>query len=419
MLPAALRGWTRAQKHVVAASYLGWTLDAFDFFLVVFVITDIAKEFAVDVKSVTVALFLTLAFRPLGAFVFGRLADRYGRKLVLMIDIALYAILAFASAFAPNLIAFLCIRAIFGIAMGGEWGIGASLTMETVAAESRGIVSGMLQTGYASGYLLASIAYALIFPLLGWRGLFMLGLAPALLVLYIRRNVPESPGWQSERRGATRILHVLAEHWRLAIYAIFLMTALNLLSHGTQDLYPTFLKVDHGFRPEVIGTIVVIANIGAILGGLVFGTMSQRFGRRRALMLASLLCLPAIAVWLNADAAVALAIGAFLMQFLVQGCWGIIPAHLNELSPADARGTFPGTVYQLGNLFASYAAPLQAALAVRYGSYGFALGAVAAVSALAVAFFTSIGPEAKDADMMRHPIAAVPTAAAQGPAIPG
>lgn len=394
-----LHGWTKAEKHAVAASYLGWTLDAFDFFLVVFVITDIAKEFAVDVRSVTEALFLTLALRPLGAFLFGRLADRFGRRPVLMIDVTLYAMLAFASAFAPDLAVFLCLRALFGVAMGGEWGVGASLTMETVRPELRGMVSGMLQTGYASGYLLAAIAYAALFPLFGWRVLFMLGLAPALLVLYIRRNVPESPAWHAERRSARRILDVLSAHWRLALYAIGLMTALNFLSHGTQDMYPTYLKVDHGFAPREIGSIVVIANVGAILGGLFFGTISQRYGRRRTLVVAALLCLPAVAVWLNGDAAIAVAIGAFVMQFVVQGCWGIIPAHLNELSPADARGTFPGTVYQLGNLCASYAAPLQAVLAVRYGTYGFALGAAAVVSAVAVAFFASLGREAKEVDL--------------------
>ncbi|MGH6888237.1 MAG: MFS transporter [Rhizomicrobium sp.] len=399
MLPDALRGWTKAEKHAVVASYLGWTLDAFDYFLLVFVITDIAKEFGADVKSVTYALFLTLAFRPLGALLFGRLADRFGRRPILMIDVLLYAVLAFASAFAPNLTVLLVLRALFGIAMGGEWGIGASLTMETVRPEARGIVSGILQTGYASGYLVASLAYALLFPLVGWRGLFMLGLLPALLVLYIRRNVPESAAWNAKRPSARRLLSVLAEHWQLAIYAILLMTALNFLSHGTQDLYPTFLKVDHGFNPRVIGTIVVIANIGAIFGGMIFGSISQRFGRRRALVAAALLCVPAIPVWLNSDAAVVLAVGAFLMQFVVQGCWGIIPAHLNELSPADARGTFPGTVYQLGNLFASYAAPLQAMLAVRYGSYGIALGAVAGIAAMAVAFFAGIGREAKETDM--------------------
>jgi SHS family lactate transporter-like MFS transporter len=220
-----------------------------------------------------------------------------------------------------------------------------------------------------------------------------------LLALYIRRSVPESPVWHEERRSARRILHVLAEHWRLALYAIFLMTALNYLSHGTQDLYPTFLKVDHGFSPHLTSLIVVIANIGAILGGLFFGTLSQRFGRRRMLAITALLCLPAIPLWLYGGSAAPLALGAFLMQFVVQGCWGIIPAHLNELSPSDARGTFPGTVYQLGNLFASYAAPLQVGLAIQYGSYAFALAAVTVTASLGVAFFASIGREAKDADL--------------------
>jgi MFS transporter, SHS family, lactate transporter len=395
----SLKGWTKAEKHAVAASYLGWTLDAFDYFLLVFVITDIAREFGVDVKSVTTALFLTLALRPVGAFLFGRLADRFGRRPVLMVDVVLYAVLAFVSAFSPNLVVFLSLRALFGIAMGGEWGVGASLTMETVRAEARGFVSGILQTGYASGYLIASIAYATVFPLIGWRGMFMLGIVPALLVLYIRRNVEESPGWQADRRRAGRIAGVLAAHWQLAVYAILLMTALNLLSHGTQDLYPTFLKVDRGFNPHLVGLLVVIANIGAILGGLTFGTLSQRFGRGRTLMAAALLCLPAVPLWIWSENAVSLALGAFVMQFMVQGCWGLIPAHLNELSPGDARSTFPGTVYQLGNLFASYVGPLQAALAVQYGSYGFALGAVAGAGALAVAFFASIGREAREVDM--------------------
>lgn len=395
----ALKGWTKAQKHTVAASYLGWTLDAFDFFLLVFVITDIAREFGVDVKSVTRAVFLTLAFRPLGAFILGRLADRYGRRPVLMFDVLFYAVFAFASAFSPNLTVFLILRALFGVAMGGEWGVGASLTMETVRPESRGLVSGILQTGYASGYLIAALAYGILFPMIGWRGLFMLGILPALLVLYIRRNVEESPGWNRHQAQTTRTFDVLRRHWRLAIYAILMMTALNYLSHGTQDMYPTFLKVDHGFKPHVIGTIVVIANIGAILGGVLFGTLSQRFGRRRMLIVAALLCLPAIPLWLYPESSAALATGAFVMQFMVQGCWGMVPAHLNELSPAEARGTFPGVVYQLGNLMASYAAPLQAFLAVQYGSYGFALAAVTILSAPAVAFFASVGREAKEVDM--------------------
>jgi SHS family lactate transporter-like MFS transporter len=395
----ALRGWTKAEKHAVAASYLGWTLDAFDFFLLTFVVTDIAREFGVDVKSTTEAIFLTLAFRPLGALLFGRLADRYGRRSVLMIDVGLYAVFAFASAFSPNLLVFLVLRALFGIAMGGEWGVGASLTMETIRPEARGLVSGLLQSGYPMGNLIASLAYFLLYSFVGWRGLFMLGLLPALLVLYIRRNVVESPGWDLQRAAQVRPVETLRRHWRLAIYAIFLMTALNFFSHGTQDLFPTFLKVDRGFKPHEIGIIVIVANIGAILGGIVFGTLSQRFGRRRTLIIGALLSLPVLPLWLYTDSAVALTIGAFAMQFMVQGCWGLVPAHLNELSPSEARGTFPGVVYQLGNFLASRAGPLQAGLAVQYGSYAFALAAVTVAAGLGVAFFASIGREAKDVDM--------------------
>ncbi|HEY2444164.1 MAG TPA: MFS transporter, partial [Rhizomicrobium sp.] len=274
-----------------------------------------------------------------------------------------------------------------------------SLTMESVPAESRGIVSGFLQSGYASGYLVASLAYGVLFPLIGWRGLFMLGILPALLVLYIRRNVAESPGWKRDDSGLAGTVSVLRRHWRLAVYAILLMTALNFFSHGAQDLYPTFLKVDHGFKAHAVGAIVVIANLGAILGGLIFGASSQRFGRRRMLVAGALLCLVALPLWLYSDGAPALAAGAFAVQFMVQGCWGVVPAHLNELSPAEARGTFPGVVYQLGNLFASYAAPMQAVLAVRYGSYGFALAAVTILSAIGIVLFAAIGSEAKEADL--------------------
>ena len=399
MITSAWTGWTREQKHVVAASYLGWTLDAFDFFLLTFVLTDIAKEFGSDVPSIGTATTLTLALRPVGAFLFGRLADRYGRKPILLIDVLLYAFLAFASAFSPNLVVFLVLRSLFGIAMGGEWGIGASLTMESVRPESRGLVSGILQVGYPSGFLLASIAYYLLFPHFGWRGLFMAGLLPALLVLYIRRNVAESPGWNRGRAKVGRILDVLRRHWQLAIYAVLLMTCLNLLSHGTQDTYATFLKVDHGFDPGRVSATLIVANIGAILGSLAFGTLSQRFGRRRMLVLGGLLCLPVLPVWAFSQGTLWLVAGAFVMQFMVQGCWAVIPAHLNELSPADARGTFPGLVYQLGNLLAAYNGRLQPQLAIAYGSYGFALAAVAGVAALATAFFASVGQEAKDSDL--------------------
>jgi SHS family lactate transporter-like MFS transporter len=401
----ALKGWTSAQKHVVVASWLGWTLDAFDFFLMVFVIKDVAAAFGVEKSSVAWATTLTLALRPIGAFVFGRLADRFGRRPVLMADVALYSVLGFATAFSPSLIAFLIIRALFGIAMGGEWGIGASLTMETIKPEARGIVSGLLQSGYPTGYLLASIVYRNFYEPLGaltgmapWRSLFLVGIIPALLILYIRRHVPESPGWSTEHARTGTVFNVLRRHWKLAIYAILLMTAFNFFSHGTQDAYPTFLQVQHHFDVHTTGNIAIIYNIGAIIGGLTFGFFSQRIGRRRAIVIAALLAIPVTYLWAYSETAAMLAVGAFVMQFFVQGAWGVIPAHLNELSPPDARGTFPGTVYQLGNFIASYNLVLQTKIAAaHHENYSLALAGVAIAAAVTIVVLTLFGREAREA----------------------
>jgi SHS family lactate transporter-like MFS transporter len=397
MAIAALSGWTRDQKHVVVATFLGWALDAFDFFLLVFVLKDIAAEFHTDISNVTIAILLTLAMRPIGAFIFGRAADRWGRRPTLMINILMYSVLEFASGFAPSLTVFIILRALYGVAMGGEWGVGASLTMESVPPHARGFVSGLLQSGYPTGYFMASIVYGALFQYIGWRGMFMVGVLPALLVLYIRRTVPESPSWSKETaadRGST--LAVLKSHWRLGIYAVVLMTAFNFFSHGTQDLYPTFLEVEHKLTPHVVGIIAVVYNIGAICGGILFGTLSERFGRRRCIVIAALLSLPVIPLWAFSDSPVWLAAGAFLMQFTVQGAWGVVPVHLNELSPANARATFPGFVYQLGNLLASVNATLQAGIATHFGgNYGLALAAVAGTVALVIAVLTAVGTEAR------------------------
>jgi len=391
---AALSGWTNQQRSVVIASFLGWTLDAFDFFLLVFVLKDIAREFDTDIKEVTVAILLTLAMRPVGAYLFGRAADHWGRRPVLIVNVLLYSILEFLSAFSPTLTVLLILRALYGIAMGGEWGVGASLTMESIPPHARGFVSGLLQSGYPTGYLLASIVYGLLFPIIGWRGMFMVGVLPALLVLYIRRNVPESPSWRRSTESNT--VSILRAHWRLGLYAVVLMTAFNFLSHGTQDLYPTFLEVQHEFSPQAVGAIAVIYNLGAILGGILCGSLSELMGRRRTIILASLLCLPVLPLWAFSSSAATLALGAFLMQFMVQGAWGVIPVHLNELSPDQARGTFPGFVYQLGNLLASANATIQAALAVYFGNnYGLALALVAGTMAIAICIMTSLGIEAK------------------------
>jgi SHS family lactate transporter-like MFS transporter len=400
---AALSGWTREQKHVVAASFLGWSLDAFDFFLLVFVLKDIAAEFHTEIESVTLAILLTLAMRPVGAFIFGRAADRWGRRPTLMVNILLYSVLEFASGFSPNLTVLIVLRALYGIAMGGEWGVGASLTMESIPVHARGFVSGLLQSGYPTGYFMASIVYGVLFPYIGWRGMFMVGVIPALLVFYIRRTVPESPSWNREaaaQRGST--MAVLKQHWKLGIYAVVLMTAFNFFSHGTQDIYPTFLQVQHKLAPHVVSIIAVVYNIGAICGGILFGSLSERFGRRRCIIISSLLSLLVIPLWAFSATPVMLAIGAFLMQFTVQGAWGIVPVHLNELSPDTARGTFPGFVYQLGNLLASVNATLQAMIASHYGGdYGFALAIVAGTVAIVIAVLTAMGTEARGIDFAK------------------
>ncbi|WP_265516468.1 MFS transporter [Nitratireductor luteus] len=393
-----LRSLTSQQRNAVIASFLGWTLDAFDFFILVFVMKYVASEFGTDIASVTIAITLTLAMRPLGALIFGFMADRFGRRPILMFDILLYSALEFASGFAPTLTTLIILRALYGIAMGGEWGVGASLTMETIPPKMRGLVSGLLQAGYPTGYLVASLVFFLLFPLVGWRGMFMLGALPALIVLYIRTKVDESPVFleRQHRKERARPWAVLRQHARLFVYAVLLMTAFNFFSHGTQDLYPTFLEVQRKLSTTTVGTIAVIYNIGAILGGITFGMLSERIGRRRGIVIAALLALPAIPLWVYSSGPALLATGAFLMQFAVQGAWGIIPAHLNELSPDELRGTFPGLTYQLGNLIAAANATMQAGVAEHYGNdYAFALAAVVGVIAVVVALLAGFGAEAK------------------------
>lgn len=387
--------WTKHQRDVTIAAYLGWTLDAFDFFLMVFMFKYISADFNVPLEEVTIAVTLTLAARPLGALIFGRLADHFGRRPVLMWNILAFSILEFASGFAPNLASLLVLRTLFGVAMGGEWGIGSSLTMESIPARSRGLVSGLLQAGYPSGYLLASIVFA-FYDHLGWRGMFMIGVLPALLVFYIRRNVPESPVWQEHisQPGRPNFVGVLTRDWQLAVYAIVMMTAMNFFSHGSQDVYPTFLLVQHKFHPHLVAILSIIANVGALIGGLAFGMLSERTGRRRAITIAALIALPVIPLWAFSATPLWLGVGAFLMQICVQGAWGVIPAHLNELSPAEIRATFPGLVYQLGNLIASVNLPIQVTIAKASGdNYGMAMAMVIGIVAVVIALLLLIGPE--------------------------
>jgi SHS family lactate transporter-like MFS transporter len=395
---SGFRGLTSGQRHTIVASYLGWTLDAFDFFVLVFVLKDIAAEFGTDVKAVTLAITLTLAMRPLGALVFGMIADRYGRRPVLMTNVLLYSLLAGLSGFAPSLTVLIILRALYGMAMGGEWGVGASLTMESIPPEKRGLVSGILQAGYPSGYLLASIAFYALFSYIGWRGMMMIGILPAFLVLYIRRNVDESPVFVARRHARQRfdLAKQIKQHCGLFLWAVLMMTCFNFLSHGTQDIYPTFLEQQRKLSTHMVGMISIIYNIGAITGGLCFGLLSNRIGRRRAIALAALLALPVIPLWTLAATPALLALGAFMVQFFVQGAWGVVPVHLNEISPDDMRGTFPGFVYQLGNLFASYNATLQAGIAATHGgNYALALALVAGTVALLLALVAGFGFEAR------------------------
>ena len=395
--PAAQR-LTAGQRRAVWAGFLGWTLDAFDFFLMVFMLKAIAADFGVGVKDVSEALFLTLAARPLGALVFGRLADKVGRRPVLMGVILAFSVLSALSGAAGSLTQLLLVRALFGFAMGGEWGLGASLVMETVPASARGRVSGLLQAGYPAGYLLASLAYFLLFDALGWRWMFVLGLAPALLVAFIRMGVEESPVFLARRHEtAPPALATFAAHWKRGLYLVVLMTAFTTFSHGTQDLYPTFLQEQHGLPTKVTGTITLLMNMGAICGALAFGALSHRLGRQRTIIVSAALAAPVIPLWAYGDGLVQLAIGAVLMQFAVQGAWSMVPAWLNELSPFAIRATFPGVVYQLGNLLSSRNVVFQADLAAaRGGDYAFALAVVAGLTIAVLVVWTAFGPAPRD-----------------------
>ena len=393
--------WTREQRNVTIAAYLGWTLDAFDFFLMVFILKDIAAEFHTEISSVTYAIFLTLMARPVGALIFGRLADRFGRRPTLMVNIACYSLLELLSGFSPNLATLLVLRTLFGVAMGGEWGVGSALTMETIPPRSRGFVSGLLQAGYPSGYLLASLVFGQLYQYIGWRGMFFVGVLPALLVLYVRAHVPESPAWQTmQQRPRPGLIATLRQNVKLSIYAIVLMTAFNFFSHGTQDLYPTFLRVQHKFGPEVVQNISIVLNVGAIVGGLFFGALSEKIGRKRAIFIAALIALPALWPWAFSTGPLMLAAGAFLMQISVQGAWGVIPVHLNEISPDDIRATFPGLVYQLGNLLAAINGPMQAKFAEAHGNnYALPMALVAGIVAVVIAVLILFSRERRGIDM--------------------
>lgn len=380
-------------------------MDAFDYFLVVLVYADIATTFHHTKTDVAFLTTATLAMRPVGALLFGLWADRVGRRVPLMVDVSFYSVIGFLCAFAPNFTVLVILRLLYGIGMGGEWGLGAALSMEKVPAERRGVFSGLLQEGYAFGYLLASVAALVVMNWLGlsWRWLFGLSIIPALISLIIRYRVKESEVWEAAqdrmRLTKTRIRDVLGNPAivRRFVYLVLLMTAFNWMSHGTQDVYPTFLTAttDHGAGLSSLTArwIVVIYNIGAIIDGLAFGTLSQRFSRRYTIVFCAALGLPIVPLFAYSRTAAMLCLGSFLMQVFVQGAWGVIPAHLTEMSPDAIRGVYPGVTYQLGNLLAAFNLPIQERLAESHG-YPFALAATIVPVLLVVAVLTAIGKDA-------------------------
>jgi SHS family lactate transporter-like MFS transporter len=412
------RSLNPSQRRAFTACFLGWTLDAFDFFLLTFCLDSIAATFHLSLETAAKSIFWTLLMRPVGALVFGAMAERFGRRPTLMVNVVSYSVFAVASAFAPSFGLFLVTRALFGVAMGGEWGVGAALALESLPAEGRGFFSGLLQEGYVVGNLLAAVLY-LGFPYLhghgfftAWRMLFVVGAVPSLLLLLLLRKVDESPAWHREKAaaklraasGEAKRRTMVMEIWRnlpSLLALTVLMTAFMSFSHGTQDLYPTFLKHDHGLKGLVLTGIAIVGNVGAVMGGVFFGGYSERVGRRRAIATAALLAIPMIPLWAFSHAAVMLAVGGFAMQFMVQGAWGVIPVHLNEMSPPAVRAIFPGLAYQLGNVLSSRNSVLQAGAAAKYfgGRFAPVLAVTVLIVALIVAGVTLLGREAKGADL--------------------
>jgi SHS family lactate transporter-like MFS transporter len=405
------RRLTRAQRHTFLAAFLGWTMDSLDFFLLVFCVKAIAVDFHTQPSAVLGAVFLTQAFRPVGAVVFGMLADRYGRRPVLMVNILSFSVIELACGFAPSLMVLLGLRALFGLAMGGEWGVGAALAFETLPTEGRGVYSGILQEGYALGSILAAGAFALFFHSIGWRGLFILGALPGLFVFFLLARVAESPVWLEGKKkrlarsaGDARIVKTgdlarLLAFLPTFLFLVLLMTAFMSFSHGTQDVYPTFLATYAKLTPRIVGLIGVLYGIGSIAGGIAFGALSEKWGRKRAIVAAALLSIPVIPLYAYGHTAVTLGIGAVLMQFMVQGAWGVVPAYLTELSPAPVRATAPGLAYQLGGLITSWNGKAQALIAERTGNYPLVLAVTVIVVALTLAGLALAGREAKGQEM--------------------
>lgn len=392
----------------MAAAFLGWTLDAFDFFVVVFMYDTLAAHFGVSKLQIISATGVTLAFRPIGALLFGMLADRFGRRAPLIANVIFFSAVEFACGFAPNYTVFLILRALYGIGMGGEWGVGASLAMEFAPQRWRGLLSGIVQSGYSIGYLLAAVAARTLLPNLpqdtGWRWMFWIGGLPALLALYIRTKVPESAAWEQHKLPDFRsIARAVFRFWPTFLYLVLMLTCFMFLSHGTQDMYPDFLKNEHGLSQRAAADIAIFYNVGAVLGAIVFGELSERIGRRYAIVCALTLTLCMLAPWAFGTSTLVLAAGAFMLQMGVQGAWGIVPAHLNEMAPDAVRGVVPGLAYQLGILFASPTSNIEHALKDAFG-YKWALVGFEIAVILTLATVTLLGREQKGRSFVHQPV---------------
>lgn len=397
-VPSSSPGGSPGASHppAVMAGFSAWLLDAFDFFLITFCLTAIAREFHKSDAEIALVITMTMALRPVGGFLFGLLADRYGRRIPLMINMGFFAIAGVLTGLVPNYTTLLVVRGLFGIVMGGTWGVGASLAMEGAPAHRRGLLSGLLQEGYAAGNVLAAAFYFFAFNRLGWRWLFILSSAPAIpLVLYIAFRVRESAVWEQSanaRLSWSEQHREVLRHWKLFLYLLLFMTAMLFASHGTQDMYPTFLQRQWHFSPERRAVITAISAIGAIVGGLVFGWFSDRAGRRRAIITAFVLGALLIPLWAYAPNQALLILGAFLMQFMVQGAWGVIPAHLSELSPDSVRALLPGFAYQSAGVISSFSVYIEASYAQKT-SYSTALAVTAIVVFVVASVMAWLGRE--------------------------
>jgi SHS family lactate transporter-like MFS transporter len=387
------------QWNAVLAGFLGWTLDAFDFFILTFVIDDVARAFGRTRPDIALTITLALATRPIGAFIFGMIADRFGRRLPLMVNVIFYAVISVLSGLAPSYRVFLVMRMLFGIGMGGEWGVGASLALESVSSKWRGLFSGLLQEGYATGYLLAALAFRFAYvplhavhPATAWRYMFFLGGLPALLSLFIRARVKEPDAWREQRTDWMTYRRSILQHWPRFLYIVLLMTMMNFMSHGTQDMYPTFLLRQRMMTPAQTADITMLSMVGAILGGLAFGYYSDRTSRRRAMITSALCALVMVPLWIAAPDTALIVAGVFLMQFFVQGAWGVIPAHINELSPGHLRGFFPGFAYQIGVALAASITYIESVLGEHF-TYAHSMGVLAATVMIGVVVVTVLGPE--------------------------